>query len=88
MKMNFIFQKFITKEFRSDLFCTFLFSAIIFIAGLSSIESAHQVDLVWALSTFALGAFEFTFTNFVSKQFLNRLIQKYFKEVGQSKIIE
>lgn len=88
MKMNFIFQQFIVKEFRSDLFCTFLFSAILFIAGLTSIESSHQIELIWAVSAFALGALEFSLCNYSSKLFLNHLIKRFFKEVGQNKMIK
>ena len=88
MKMNFIFERFIRDELQVDVFSILIFLVILFMAGLSSIELENRIYLIWGLSVFSLGAFEFSLSKFISKIYLNKLIQRYLKEVGQKKIIK
>jgi hypothetical protein len=86
--MNFIFQRFIWKELQVDVFSIIIFLIIILMSGLSSIELENQIYLIWGLTAFALGAFEFSLSNFFSKLYFNSLIQRYLKEVGEKKLIK
>ena len=88
MKMNFIFTSFINQELQIDVFSTLLFLAILFMAGLSSIEFENNMFLLWGLSLFTLGAFEFSLTTYAIKIYLNNLIKKYLKNLTELKQIK
>lgn len=88
IKMNCIFEGYVWQEFKTDIFASLVFLALLLMAGLGSIEFEHCFYLIWGLSLFGVGALEFAVLGYFCKTFFNRMIQKYLKEVEKKQHIK